>query len=263
MCVFAALAFGSNSCSSQGLPTAMTKIGNPAFDLVDVNLFSADFMPTMPFEVSQIILPNHALIIDQSTGETGFGPRVPHGPPYDTELSEGIAAAGFKTGTVYNRLDFSRGVGLAFMQIPNSSSPLGKTPDYESGPALALDTYPYAVSITVLYEGQPVIVDDRLSEPFPASPGTLVYEDGSPITYAGLLESHFPTTAAIGAPLEVPDQFILGDYEYRVRFLDAGGNGWEFNAPFTVVPEPTVLTLLIFSFLPLGQTRSRRGTEHG
>jgi hypothetical protein len=173
----------------------MTKIGNPAFDLVDVNLFSADFMPTMPFEVSRIIMPNHALVLDQTSGDTGFGPRMAHAPPYDTELSDGIAAAGFKTGMVYDRIDFSRGVGLAFMQIPKGSSPLGKTPDYESGPALALNTYPYTVSISVLFEGQQIVVDDRSSEPYPETAGTLVYEDGSPITYAALLESHLPTTA--------------------------------------------------------------------
>jgi hypothetical protein len=222
----------------------MTQIGDPAFDLVDVNLFSANFVPTMPFEVSQIILPDHAVILDSATGEPGFGPRTPHGPPYDTELSEGIAAAGFKTGTVYNRVDFSRGVGLAFMQIPNSSSPLDNTPDYKSGPALALDTYPYAISISVLFEGQPIVVDERESVPFPAKQGTLVYEDGSPITYAGLLESHLPTTGAIGAPLEAPNEFILGGYEYQVRFVDVNGNGWEFAAPFTVIPEPSAGVIL-------------------
>jgi hypothetical protein len=217
----------------------MTQIGDPAFDLVDVNLFSANFVPTMPFEVSQIILPDHAVILDSATGEPGFGPRTPHDPPYDMELSEGIAAAGFKTGTVYNRVDFSRGVALAFMQISNSSSPLGKTPDYESGPALALDTYPYAISISVLFEGQPIVVDNRVSEPYPVTAGTLVYEDGTPITFAGLLESHLPTISAIGAPLDAPNEFILGGYEYQVRFVDVNGNGWEFTAPFTVIPEPS------------------------
>jgi hypothetical protein len=261
--VMTALGNGRVLCRAQGLPVAMTKIGNPAFDLVDVNLFSADFVPTMPFEVSRIIMPHHALVLDQSSGEPGFGPRRAHAPPYDTELSDGIAAAGFKTGMVYDRVDFSHGVGLAFMQIPNANSPVGKTPDYESGAALALNTYPYTVSITVHFEGQPIVVDDRVSDPYPATAGTLVYEDGSPITYAGLLESHLPTTAAIGAPLEAPAEFILGDYEYRVRFLDANGNGWEFTAPFSVVPEPGFVALLIGALPLFGRTRRRSSCRAG
>jgi hypothetical protein len=86
---FAALVLGCAPCFAQGLPIAMTKIGNPAFDLVDVNLFSANFMPTMPFEVSRIIMPHHALIVDQASGETGFGPRSMHAPPYDMVLDAG------------------------------------------------------------------------------------------------------------------------------------------------------------------------------
>jgi hypothetical protein len=206
-------------------------------------------------------LPDHARYYDQVTGDLGFGPRVPHAPPYDSEISEGIAAAGFKTGTVYNREEFSRGAAIMFMQIPNEDSPVGKTPDYDSGPALSLDTYPYMVTITVLFEGEPIIADTLISEPFPATAGTLIYEDGSPITFAGLLESHLSTNRTLSAPLEIPNEIVVGDYEYRVRSLDVNGNGWEFTAPFSVVPEPKALALLILAAPRLGVMRSRAPSQ--
>ena len=230
--------------ATAGIPIAMTQIGNPAFDVVDVNLFSPNFVPSMSFEVSLTVLPNHGLYFEESTGNPALKPKIPHGPPYDTEYSDGVAAAGYKTGSVYNRIDFDRGVVLAFTQVPNALSPLGATPDFAAGPALALDTYPYTIKEVLLFEGAPLFDFATTSFPYPATSAGFVDENGDPITFAGLLESHLHYDYGIFATLDVPDEFVVGQFVREVSFLDANGNGWEFSVPFQVVPEPGTLTLL-------------------
>jgi len=66
LCVAIFVLFTAGGATA-GIPIVMTQIGNPAFDVVDVNLFSPNFVPTMSFEVSLTILPNHGLYFDEST----------------------------------------------------------------------------------------------------------------------------------------------------------------------------------------------------
>lgn len=241
--------------ATAGIPVAMTQVGTPAFDVVDVNLFSPNFVPSAPYQVDLSILPNHGLFFDESTGNPSVGPQTPHGPPYDSELSDGVAAAGYRTGSVYNRIDFDHGVVLAFTQIRNALSPLGATPDFASGPALALDTYPYTVTDVLLFEGAPLIDFTTISLPYPATPDGFVDDNGDPITFAGLLESHTHYNFGIFAALDIPDEFIVGQYVREISFLDAGGNGWEFSVPFQVVPEPASWTLVASTLACIGFAR--------
>jgi hypothetical protein len=230
--------------ATAGIPVVMTQVGTPAFDVIDVNLFSPNFVPTAPYEVDLSILPKHGLFFDESIGYPAVGPQIPHGPPYDSELSDGVATASYKTGSTYNRVDFDRGVVLAFTQIPNDLSPFGATPDFPSGPALALDSYPYTVTDVLLFEGAQIVDFSTISLPYPATPDGFVDENGNPISFAGLHESHTHYVFGIFATLDIPDEFIVGQYVREISFLDAGGNGWEFSVPFQVVPEPGTLALL-------------------
>ena len=50
----------------------------------------------------------------------------------------------------------------------------------------------------------------------------------------------------------------IGNYEFRVRMIDQQGNGWQFTAPFQVVPEPTGLALLTAGALGLFVRAPRR-----
>ena len=37
---------------------------------------------------------------------------------------------------------------------------------------------------------------------------------------------------------------VTGEYEYRISLLDAGGNGYQIDASFQVVPEPSSVVML-------------------
>jgi hypothetical protein len=174
--------------------------------------------------------PNHEILMPY-----GIVPGVAH-TGFDTELPAGLAASGFKGGTVFTPQDFRlpNAVWLAMMIVAGPNAPQGATPDYTLGPTIpgpinftSSDTYRNGV----WFDGS-------------GSWSVPPLQDFDP-RYAGLSHSHFPSFYADAmdwAPPDVTDP--AGDYEYRITVRDEAGNGWDITANFIVVPEPATCALL-------------------
>ena len=248
------------------IPIAMTQIGNPAFDVVDVNLFSPNFVPTMSFEVSLTLLPNHGLYFDESTGNPAPVPRLrtdrltirnivtaslrPDTRPEASTIALTLTAASCWPSRKFRTPCRRSALRQTSRQAPLSRSTLTPTRSRKSCSSKSGPLFDFATT----------------SFPYPSTPAGFGYENGDPITFAGLLESHLHYDIGIFATLDIPDEFIVGQYVRAVSFLDANGNGWEFSVPFQVVPEPSTLTLLACCLVVLfrrsgGHVRHVAGTS--
>lgn len=225
----------------------VTTIGSPSFVPTDFHLFTA----TLDFSAALSALlppPNHNF-------DPGLGiiPGAAHPGPYDTEIAQGLATAGFHEGTQFTPAEYSNGNGvyLAYMLVPTTSAPTGSSPDYASGPIIPNTSLPIHVSFTTYQDGVAAGTTSELDIPPTGGvgfPGVAGY-------------SHIPgflIDAFEGDPF-VPG--IVGNYEYRATVLDAAGNGFAINAAFEVVPEPSSTGLLVAGVIAISAFRAYRRRE--
>ncbi len=196
--------------------------------------------------------PNH-----QFHPDLGVGPGAPHGPPYDTEISAGLAAAGIAEKTVFSVEEFDgslgNGVFTAFMVIANpANAPTGLTPDGVTR-MIPNALFPITLDITVSRNG---VVFDAFGvavPPLDASLNPPFFVDG---------HSHFPVFLEEDSTFLPPDTDPIGEYVFRVVLTDQQGNGFVVTSSFSVVPEPSSLLLLGVGLAGVAGYRWRRGADH-
>jgi hypothetical protein len=218
-----------------------TQVGTPTWQAVDSHLFSAPIgtSATGFVEFSRTLdallpPPNHI----RRPG-AGISPGAPHPGPYDRELAEGIARLGFTEKMVFNVSEFSapNGVYFATMFVPAPGAPIGSSPDFSSGPIIPNGLFPIRIEGDVFRNGA---LFERNAFGFSVPAPTAL---NPPIDVAGY--SHFPYFAAeadVFGPSGLSD--FAGAYEYRLTARDVSGNGYNISVQFSVVPEPSGLTLL-------------------
>jgi hypothetical protein len=237
-----------------------TPIGNPIWQAVGGVQFSApigtgDDGYNEFFTTQQAILPPPNSQFNPTNGQ--IIPGAPHPGPYNSEVITGVAAQGYKTGSVYNASDFSNGKGiwLGLEYVPNASAPSGYSPDSANGPIIPNSLF------DINYSGE----TDRNGVLFdPNWTGSVLSvneaEAGVATTsYAGF--SHFPQFWAESidfGPGNVPAD---GNYTETFTLLDTTGNGWILTNNFTVVPEPSSLGLALFAGVGLLRRRPARAQK--
>ncbi len=206
----------------------ITPIGSPTWKPVDFHLFSApigtaesgyvEFNETM-----QAVLPppKHVWI-----DGLGIGPGAPHQPPYTSELAAGVAAQGYHEGVQFSKSEFSNGMGiyLVFMNVPNPGT-TGSSPDFESGPIMANDLFPFAGEGNNYHNGAHFSFLGSITVPPLTNFDFDV--DGS---------SHFPVFWADNADFGPAGARLEGSYTFVTTLVDSTGNGWNIQAHFTVAP---------------------------
>ncbi len=185
-------------------------VGTPIFDVVDTHLYTA---PTdrQSFEA---LFPNH------------FPTRIPHGPPYDQEFTEGLAITGYPEKEVFTVEDFTspKAVHFGFVLVPGANAPQGSSVDFANGPIIPNGILPIAVRGDVYLNGA-IFEENAFSLSLPPMSG-----------YDG--DSHFVVEVWENSAFAPPGlASLIGDYEYRLTLRDASGvNGYDAVAKFQVVP---------------------------
>jgi hypothetical protein len=89
-----------------------TQIGNPIWKPLDFHLFSgpASSDPEFVQTLNTILTPPYY----QPHPDILVGPGAPHAPPYDKDLADGIAHAGFQSKSVFSPVEFSGTPGGVF-----------------------------------------------------------------------------------------------------------------------------------------------------
>ncbi|MEO8272203.1 MAG: PEP-CTERM sorting domain-containing protein [Aureliella sp.] len=194
----------------------ITMVGTPGFDVVDAHLFTA---PTATYFPD--ILPSHAPT------------RVVHSG-YGSELSTGIANAGFQEKTVFSVSDFSapNAVMLGFAMTPNALAPTGSSFDFANGPIISAAGGLPTGSGDVYLNGNPYEI---------SAFGIGVAPDG----FDGV--SHIVGAVWENSTFAPPGlTSLVGDYEYRLTIRDSSNNGYNVLGSFSVaVPEPSAMLGLL------------------
>jgi len=206
----------------------ITPIGNPTWMPVDFHLFSApvgtaeteyaEFLQTM---LALLPPPNHVF-----NPILGVGPGAPHQPPYDSELTAGVADLGFHEGVQFREDEFSNGMGVwvAWMNVP-APGVTGSSPDFASGPIIPNSLFPFTGEGNDYHNGAYFSFLGGVYVPALDQAGFTV--DGS---------SHFPYFFADNADFGPSGVKLEGSFTYVISIVDSSGNGWHIEAHFTLAP---------------------------
>jgi hypothetical protein len=207
----------------------MKQIGTPTWKPVDAHVFSAPIGTAasgyVEFGESQASLlppPDHV-----PHPQLGIGPGAPHGG-FSREMGDGVRRSDFDEADPFFPTQFSNGqaIWLAFMVVPTAGAPLGRSPDFRSGPIIPNKLFPLHVELSTLRNGSLFSapgafdvppLDGKLTPPF--------HVDG---------HSHFPTFYADNADFKLGGGPLNGDYTFKATLRDVKGNGWDLVASFAV-----------------------------
>lgn len=245
---------GLGSSVSAGAASAtVTPFGSSAFSdqptwrPVDFNQYSASADFLSPFAI--LPAPNHVPHPDLY-----LGPGAAHAPPYGTEISAGMMAAGITEKSVFSVEEFDgtlgNGIFLAFMVIADlGNAPVGVTPDGML-PMIPNTLFDITVHTAVARNG---VLFDHFSFTVPPLDGAL----NPPFSVAG--HSHFPLFIGEDSTFLPAAADLPGAYEFRMVLIDQQGNGFTINTGFVVaVPEPASAVLMVIGALALTGLRRRR-----
>lgn len=200
------------------VPVQLTRVGNPIWSPTDPHLFAAQADTDTAFN---------------AVADLVIGPKVPRDPPYDNELADHLASAGFHDATNFLPSDIDgqpSGIYFAYALVPDPGT-TGSSFDFASGPIIPNSLFPLTFDHDLLRNG--IIVDPD------------VFDDQVP-PFAGFAgHSHIKFLVESDASFFPPGTDLPGSWEYRSLLRDKGGNGWDIVAPFQVVPEPSTLTLIL------------------
>lgn len=204
-------------------------IGTPIWKPVDFHMFAAPIGTAesgyVEFgETMAALLPPPFHVANPSLG---IGPGIPHMPPYDHELANGVARNRYHEGLVFAEREYTNGSGIyvVWMNVPAPGT-RGSSPDYAQGRIIPNALFPIHVRSTERLNGKAYsfvadfdvpALDDSLTPPFDV--------DG---------HSHFPVFLASNADFGLPGVRPQGVHEFRTTMLDTLGNGWRIEAVFTV-----------------------------
>jgi hypothetical protein len=200
--------------AAQAPTISLTKIGSPIWRPADIQVFSA---PDDQTTTALLRGPN-----DPPRDATTY--TTPHGPPYDSELSTNMAAAGFVSRSVFPREAIAHNpnaIHLALMVLPDPGI-TGSSRDFASGPIIPNSLFPFT-SGGEMWRNGALAANFGDSQVAPFRPTDLPFEGMS----HRLTFSFYWNAGANN----------LGNYEYRKSLRDAEGNGWDIVAPFRIVAE--------------------------
>jgi hypothetical protein len=215
---------------SQHSLARLERIGDPIWRPVDFHLFSAPIGSPPNFEgffstiFSLLPPPNH-----QFHPQLLVGPGAPHGPPYDTELAQGVAALGVEESRVFGASEFSstNGIYFVWMTVPDPGT-MGSSPDFPSGSIIPNTLFPITITGVSTRNGE--VFDAALANSSipPLDDPTLA----PPFDVEG--HSHFPFFIAEATIFGPGDVGPAGNYKYTITMTDQLGNGWTIHAHFVV-----------------------------
>jgi hypothetical protein len=208
--IVASAALNAAQSAAQAPTISLTKIGSPIWRLADFQLLSAPDDQT-----------TRALLRGPDPPADATTYTNPHGPPYDSELSANMAAAGFVSRSVFPREAIMRNpnaIFLAYLLLPDPGI-TGSSRDFASGPVIPLSLFPLALSSERWKDG--ALLFDAGTSLLGARPTDQSFEGASH-------RSNFSSVWNLGA-----DNF--GNYEFRSSWRDTEGNGWDIVAPFQIV----------------------------
>jgi hypothetical protein len=214
--VIASAALNAGQSAAQPPAVTLTQIGSPIWRPADFQVFSA---PGYTDEDRNRTLAATTPLDPQ--GVTMY--TTPHAPPYDTEFSTNVAAAGFMHRTVFPReaiMGNPNAIYRAFMLLPDPGI-TGSSRDFASGPVIPNSLFPFS--------GHTEWWKD----------GALVFDSGDVLVNVRPTDLPFEGTShrALFGRLWSSGADNLGDYESRSSLRDTQGNGWDFVAQFKVVAE--------------------------
>jgi hypothetical protein len=197
--------------AAQAPTISLTQIGSPIWRPADIQVFSApDDQTTNAF----LRGPN-----DPPREATTY--TTPHGPPYDSELSTNMAAAGFVSRSVFPREALAHNpnaIHRALLLLPDPGV-TGSSRDFASGPIIPNSLFPFTRSGEMWRNGS--LKANFADLQIDLRPTDLPFEGMS----HRLTFDFYWNTAA--------DNF--GNYEMRSSLRDTQGNGWDIVAPFKIV----------------------------
>jgi hypothetical protein len=204
-----------------GTTSTATKVGDPAWELVDLALYSAPMGTTSTddfYDTLRAMWPEHTVDVQNNV----IVPRAVH-TGHDGEISNALAANGFEESAVFSVADWTipNGLFLSGVVVPTSAAPLGKTADWENGHMIP-DAVRIAYDTDLLRDGE--VVDGAFDGTSPIA---------SEITPGVEGWSHLPMNFAENT------EFVdgaAGSYEFRVKLREAGDptKGWDVVVPFTI-----------------------------
>ena len=222
------------SSTSQGL-ARISRVGEPTWRPIDFHLFTA---PIGSFEtgfaefgeVTEGLMPPPEHM--PALPFYGTGPGIPHDPPYDHELAEGVARLGFEDRHSFPLSAFSteslNGVYLVWMLVPDPGV-TGRSPDFTSGPIIPNSLFPMIIAGVVTRNGQsfdPVFIPPSELAPLDETVAPRFADvDG---------HSHLPIFVAESHLFAPPDTPVAGRYRFELTLRDSEGNGWDIVSQFIV-----------------------------
>ncbi len=208
-------------------PSAETMIGSPTWRITDWQLIAAPMGDqtsnfAQAIATLQAIFPLH--IDYPALNFFGPDPMSPHPPPYDTETSTGVAAAGFVNNRVQPRTAFDApsGIFLIGMIVPLPTAPVGESPDFMSGPIIADVQWPFEIDTDLYWNG--VLRDPLFDSTYPRIVDIPIYVAG----YSHMTLVFAENTEFISGE--------VGNYQWVIRVTDGDGNGWMLTLPFWAEP---------------------------
>ena len=169
-----------------------------------------------------ILSPGHAF----STTHYLFAPATAHDPPYDGEMAAGVSRCGrtHTFGFTPANLTMPSGIFLIFMLVPEAAiATIGSSPDFSSGPILENALFPIRIDAD-LYRGG-ALIDADFDSDYPSL--TAIGRSGDGYSHVPILFSENDYWFPSSTPLP-------GAWEWRVVMIDAIGNSWSIQLPFTV-----------------------------
>ena len=212
----------------------ITAVGNAGFSVVDTHIYAA---PTNSFPS---LFPDHF---------TGGSPDRKVHSGYDGEYAAGLALSGFHQGEVFSEAEITapNAIHLGYVLVPNASAPSGSSFDFANGPIIPRSNSPITIQGEVFLNG--VL--------FESGPGAFGLSLTAEPNLALDGNSHFVVEQWENSSFARPGlTSLVGNYEYRLTVRDTAGAGYDMNASFSVVPEPSMLAPL--GMLLAGYVGSRR-----
>jgi hypothetical protein len=223
--------------SASAAAVQITQIGHPIWKPVDFHVFTApvgtqtnpDFDLTQLMETEMAVLPPPK---HQWCDDLGIAPGIPHQPPYDEEIEEGLEDTGFKEGTSFRVAEFSppNAVWAVWMLVPHPGT-IGSSPDFSSGPIIPNTLFPIVV------QGQ-TFHNKKLWDRFLAGgsiPPLTPALTHCPFSVDG--HSHIPYFLGDNTSFQTDGSgSVVGGYEFRITMIDHTGSGWHISVYFTVRP---------------------------
>ncbi|MEZ6116148.1 MAG: hypothetical protein R3C28_06185 [Pirellulaceae bacterium] len=200
------------------------KVGDPIFDVVDTHLFSA------PTDVFPALFPDHF-------------PRAPH-VDFATEFTRGLEQNGIADQNLFQIADFTApsAVHLGYVIVPGVDAPQGVTQDGDSFGIIPNAILPISISGDVFRNGV-LFEQNAFGLNLPPIDGL----DG---------RSHFVVENWENSDFAPPGlPTLAGDYQYVLKIRDTANAGVDMVGTFSVVPEPSNMSLMVPILCILGLFR--------